>query len=354
LAQELEHSLMQMRSIALVIASVYGDFTASARNWDYYAERNAAEGPHGAHFGPDASSHLAFRAQRCHTPASHEPVAVPASVMLGAEVSIDWRDHGAVTPVQQQHPFGTCWAFAATAALEGIAVVQGRQPLQKLSEQQLVSCEPAENGGKDSDVLWGWLKEHMHGSLALERSYPYNRTCNFFREQLLAPDGTRDGYLLNCTLPSKPPSGPCPPCPGVSRSDGAPACRTKATDSTAQVSGWGYVASAPDRSDTAIVAALAKYGPGTLGIDASCLRGYQSGVVRSCATQEVDHAVTLVGAGFDGDVPYWLVKNSWGTEFGEAGFFRVERNKGLLGIRGAMFACYVPGCTINLSEEVLV
>ena len=60
---ELEHSLMQMRSIALVIASVYGDFTASARNWDYYAERNAAEGPHGAHFGPPQEKRV--KGDRC-------------------------------------------------------------------------------------------------------------------------------------------------------------------------------------------------------------------------------------------------------------------------------------------------
>merc|ERR1719453_1618383 len=99
---------------------------------------------------------------------------------------------------------------------------------------------------------------------------------------------------------------------------------SRRTDSHAKVSNWAFVPSG--ETDDAVVAALAKYGPGTLGIDASCLEGYKRGVVRSCATADIDHAVTLVGAGEDQGVPYWLVKNSWGTEFGEEGYFRVERN----------------------------
>ena len=70
--------------------------------------------------------------------------------------------------------------------------MQGGKRLTKLSEQMMISCEPSKNGGQDSDVLWGWLKENTGGRLETDASYPggYNRTCNFFREQLLAPDGT--------------------------------------------------------------------------------------------------------------------------------------------------------------------
>ena len=39
---------------------------------------------------------------------------------------IDWRDYGAVGPIQQQHPFGTCWAFSMTAVTEAINVIQGK------------------------------------------------------------------------------------------------------------------------------------------------------------------------------------------------------------------------------------
>ena len=95
-------------------------------------------------------------------------------------VSIDWREKGAVTPVQQQHPFGTCWAFSLVAATEGVMVVQGNQKLQKLSEQFVVSGVPAQNCGQGADVNWKWMVENTNGKIQVESEYPYNRTCNFF------------------------------------------------------------------------------------------------------------------------------------------------------------------------------
>ena len=45
-----------------------------------------------------------------------------------------------------------------------------------------------------------------------------------------------------------------------------------------------------------------------------------------------DHAVTVVGYGTENNVPYWLVKNSWGTYWGEGGYFRIKRNAKMCGI----------------------
>ena len=44
----------------------------------------------------------------------------------------------------------------------------------------------------------------------------------------------------------------------------------------------------------------------------------------SCGTT-IDHAVQLVGYGTDGGVDYWLVRNSWGTGWGEEGYIRIKR-----------------------------
>ena len=133
---------------------------------------------------------------------------------------IDWRDHGAVGPVQQQHPFGTCWAFSMTAVTEAVNVIQGKNKFEKLSEQMTISCVPPTACGDNSDTLWSWAYHNTGGRFQTEEEYPYNRTCNFFREGQLAPDGTNDGYPMKCNLPGPPPYAPCPPCPGVTRKDG--------------------------------------------------------------------------------------------------------------------------------------
>ena len=184
------------------------------------------------------------------------------------KVSIDWRKHGAVGPVQQQHPFGTCWAFSMVAVTEAVNVIQGKKPFQKLSEQMVVSCVPEVACVDNSDVLWSWALHHTGGKYQKEEDYPYNRTCNFYRETQLAPDGTPDGYPGICKA-----GHPCPPCPGISRQDGTPPCKLDESKgfSTASVQGWGMVTPHGRRlSDvgsgspldvTRMVAALQKYGP---------------------------------------------------------------------------------------------
>ena len=270
----------------------------------------------------------------------------------GSAVSIDWRKHGAVTPVQQQHPFGTCWAFSAVAVTEGIMVVQGKQPLQKLSEQMVVSCVPSTYCGQSASRIWSYLKKKTKGKFQLETAYAYNRTCNFFREQLLAPDGTTDGYNEQCNLPAKPPNGPCPPCKGITRRDGTPPCKLteESTFSPASVQGWAFVPYGAGGDSTQVVAAIQKYGPCQIGIDASCLSGYTSGVIKNCTSANTDHAVTIVGADTDeAGTAYFIVKNSWNTTFGEEGYFRVARSTPTpqMGINGAYCGCFGEECRVN-------
>jgi len=275
-------------------------------------------------------------------------------------VSIDWRDHGAVGPVQQQHPFGTCWAFSMVAVTEAINVIQGKNPFQKLSEQMVVSCVPETACGDNSDVLWSWAYHNTGGMYQKEDDYPYNRTCNFFREQQLAPDGTNDGYPGKCS--DRNPGAPCPPCPGITRQDGTPPCKLDKSKgfSTASVQGWGFVSPHGRRrlggaggplDVTRMVAALQKYGPAQVGIDASCLAGYTGGIITNCTRtiSQQDHAVAIVGADTDPatGVDYWIVRNSWNTTFGEEGYFRMQRDTFQMGIFGGYFGCFKKDCMID-------
>jgi C1A family cysteine protease len=293
-------------------------------NKQFYALRNEQEKY--AEFGFNQDSHLSLKdvkARGCFRPTTDNKKTESSKIInfLNKQqqnkysVSIDWRLKGAVTPVQQQHPFGTCWAFSLVAATEGVMVVQGKKPLQKLSEQFVVSGVPAQNCGQNANVNWEWMVKETNGQVQVEEEYPYNRTCNFFREELLAPDGKRDGYTQNCTLPSNPPYGPCPPCPGVERRDGTPPWRFKKGQplSNAKIASSDFVAIGEDGDSTDMLRALEKYGPCQIGIDASCLHGYLGGIVSNCTTTQVDHAVTIVGADTDAasGIDYWIVKNSW-------------------------------------------
>ena len=236
---------------------------------DFIAQRNVEE-PF-ATFSADS-----FEDQHvggCYKPSStltagQAPFKFTEEELLAAKgsINIDWRDHGAVGPVQQQHPFGTCWAFSMVAVTEAINVIQGKHPFQKLSEQMVVSCVPATASGDNSDVLWSWAYHNTGGKNQTEEVYPYNRTCNFYRERQLSPDGTTDGYPGQCSVNN--PVFPCPACPGISRQDGTPPCKIDKSKgfSTASVQGWGFIAphgrrlSGGVQDVTRMVAALKKYG----------------------------------------------------------------------------------------------
>lgn len=327
----------------------------------YTVEALAASAHRGSCF--NAPTPVELGASAASAPFTFTAAELARAAAFSGSGHIDWREHGAVGPIQQQHPYGTCWAFSMVAVTEAVNVIQGFRPYAKLSEQMVVSCVPETACGDNADVTWAWALHATGGKYQTEKAYPYNRTCNFFREQQLAPDGTNDGYPGVCNGTAPPPNGPCPPCPGVERQDGTPPCNIDPAKgfSDASVQGWGFVSphgvdgatGALDvegsRDVTRMVAALLKYGPAQIGIDASCVEGYTGGIITNCTTRDVDHAVAIVGAGTDGasGVDYWVVRNSWNTTFGEEGYFRVQRDTNQMGIFGGYFGCYDKDCMID-------
>jgi hypothetical protein len=202
--------------------------------------------------------------------------------------SFDWRAQGAVGAVKNQGSCASCWAFTTTGNLEGLYFIKYGK-LLSLSEQQLVDCDTNDNGcnGGMMDNAYTYL-QNAGGSL-LESEYPYTG---------------RKGQ-----------------------------CRAYSPNGTVKVTG---MIDAGTTDENYIKQMLYNIGPLGVVINASTLQYYTSGIFNvspsSCPASGINHGVLLVGYGSENGVDYWIAKNSWGASWGEQGFFRIARGKGLCGI----------------------
>ena len=220
----------------------------------------------------------------------YAPFEKMQSYLAALPSSFDWRTLGGDTPVRDQGACGACWAFGTVAPLEVMISVQcGR--VENLSEQYLVSCN--ENG-------WGcgggWFAHDYH-------QWYIPATNN----------ETDAGAVLESVFPYQAADVPC---------NGPHSHPYK-------INNWSYIAGYTVPSVAAMKQAIQTYGPVSVGVCfGSTFQAYKSGIFdyNETCSGTVNHAVTLVGWNDDlgADNGYWILKNSWGTGWGEAGYMRIR------------------------------
>lgn len=227
--------------------------------------------------------------------------------------SVDWTKEGVVTAVKDQGSCGSCWAFSTTGALEGAyAIASG--DLVALSEQELVDCDPTDDGCE------GGLMDHAFqyimdaGGICTDAAYEY--------------DAVDETCMSKCS---------------------------KVVTLTAYED-------VPAHDEEALKVAVAQQ-PVSVAIEADTpvFQSYQSGILDSSACGDrLDHGVLIVGYGTSSeDIDYWKVKNSWGSSWGDNGFVLIERGNNICGIAsepsfptGATHAT-LDGVTNNLTPNNL-
>ena len=211
-------------------------------------------------------------------------------VNITVPLSVNWISKGAVTNVKDQGQCGSCWSFSTTGALEGAYFVK-YGVLETFSEQQLVDCDNYRNGGKDlgckgglMDNAFTWIGDN--GGLCSEADYPY-----FSGETKT--------------------NGPCKTsCKNIQNS--------KITEFVDIIKS----------SDDEMMKAVSQQ-PVSIAIEADQreFQLYKSGVFSTACGVNLDHGVLVVGYGTENNLDYYLVKNSWGTSWGDDGYIKLGRGK---------------------------
>ncbi|XP_039521838.1 cathepsin S, ortholog 1 isoform X1 [Pimephales promelas] len=220
-------------------------------------------------------------------PPSHDQRPVPARV--------DWTEHGMVSPVQNQGRCGSCWAFSAAGALEG-QMKRRTGALVPLSPQNLLDCSVSlgNRGCKGGYLSRAFLYVIQNNGIDSNTFYPYEH---------------KEGV-----------------------------CRYSVTGRAGYCSSFRVL---PRHDEAALQFAVANIGPVSVGVNAKLpsFHRYRGGIYSEPQCRGlVNHAVLVVGYGSENGLDYWLLKNSWGTAWGEKGFIRMARNKNMCGI--SSFAIY--------------
>ncbi len=200
--------------------------------------------------------------------------------------NIDWRSKNILNPVRNQGDCGGCWSFSVVGTVEALVNIKKESINPNLSVQQLIDCDSLDKGCKG-----GWapnaLKYIYRDGLVFDSVYPYEEKNSVCKKEIITNPknivAKIDSNIFRCD------------------------------EDECKQGEFNYD--------------LLKNGPVSVVIDAynTNFYNYKSGYYNeSCS--EPNHAVILVGFGHDieKNVKYWIIRNSWGSEWGINGYGYVK------------------------------
>jgi cathepsin F len=225
--------------------------------------------------------------QTVPTPQSPGTTTTNPPLLKATPTSWDWRTRGVVGPVKEQGACGSCWAHSASGNIESLYAIK-YGTLYSLSVSQMLDCSYVNDGcvGGNQENAFKYLKST--GGLTTEAAYPYK--------------------------------------PRVQT------CRGNLGKSIAKVTGYFFAGSNEETMKNYVYS----NGPLAVVFNANMLQYYKGGVITSgsatCSHGILNHAVLIVGYGSSNGQNYWIVKNSYGADWGENGYFKIARGFGTCGI----------------------
>lgn len=211
--------------------------------------------------------------------------------------------------IRDQGRCGSCWAVTSTTVLDAHAEIAGWN--RTFSTQHVVDCVPnpdscGGSGGCDGATVELAFQYAMLKGIDTPSKYgayvAYERACPWDANGKSSPTMNELTNFASGQLTTQAPAD--------------------AQGRTYGMIGWSRL---PSNSYKELIEAVTKDGPVAVALTASNLFYYSSGIFNDC-DWIVNHAVTLVGYGKDEGQKFWLVQNSWGNGWGEAGRIRVARN----------------------------
>ncbi|GCC34642.1 hypothetical protein chiPu_0013117 [Chiloscyllium punctatum] len=209
----------------------------------------------------------------------------------------DWRDKNVVTPVQNQQSCGGCWAFSVVESIESLCAIKEGH-LKLLSAQEVIDCSYRDAGCKGGSPINAlmWLNQSK-AKLVKESEYPFSAKtgmCHYFSKSTF----------------------------GVVIKD--------------------YKAYNFRYNEDVMMEKLLEWGPLVVVVDAVSWQDYLGGIIQHhCSQGKSNHAVVITGYDTTGDIPYWIVRNSWGTTWGIDGYVYIKMGRNICGIADSVAVAFV-------------